>query len=190
MRIGGQGKTHKYITTLGTREGGRRALDGRMGRNMDYTVLNEREFVPRAHRVHAAGRWNRSRSPGLMQGVQGAKSLDVTSPLVPPAVNGRRAGVVGRGAAGQSGCETRDSTCACRSSQGGLFRVACGPLRLWHPGLAGQFPFLFLPLLFFLGAIFGWVQDAETRTHNTHTNARTQTHTHQRGERDEQRMCV
>lgn len=55
------------------------------------------------------------------------KSLGATCPLVPPTVDGRRAGVVGRGAAGQSECETRDSTCVCRSSQGALFRVACGP---------------------------------------------------------------
>lgn len=90
----------------------------------EYRSLNKREFVPRAPRAHGVGQWDRSR---LIQGVQGAKSLDATSRWCrPPSMAGEQ---------GWSGAALRANLDVKRETQrasAGAHRVACfeSPCRL------------------------------------------------------------
>lgn len=86
----------------------------------EYRSLNKREFVPRAPSTHAVGLWDLVSLSWLIQGAQGAKSLDATSRWCrPPSMAGEQ---------GWSGAAMRANLDVKRETQrasAGAHRVAC-----------------------------------------------------------------
>ena len=143
----------------------------------EYRSLSEGEIVPRAPQPTAVGLWNRSR---LIQGVQGAKSLDATSRWCrPPSMAGEQ---------GWSGAALRANLDVKRETQrasAGAHRVACfeSPSCLLQPGL--PWPLLSLGRK---GGSMPTCTYTLTYTHTlflSHSHTDTDTHTERGREREE-----